>query len=143
MPDGSLTLSVPRPPAEAFAYVADFERAPEWIPELTKVEKLTPGEIGVGTRFTQLVSLAGSEVEILVEVKEFDPPRVYAYEGDGGPAHFRASFTFEADGVGTRIRHDYDVTLGGALKLMGPVVGGWIKRNTETAIENLKRRLSE
>ena len=24
MPDGSLTLSVPRPPAEAFAYVADF-----------------------------------------------------------------------------------------------------------------------
>ena len=143
MPEGSITLHVPKGPDEAFAYVSDFEKAPEWISEMANIQKVTPGEVGVGTRFTQTVSLAGAPVEMTVQVTEYDPPRVYAYDGEGGPAQFTARFTFEPDGDGTRIRHDYDVTLGGALKLMGPMVGSWLKKNTETAIEKLERRLSE
>ena len=102
MPAGSLSLTVRRPLAEVFAYVADFERAPEWITDLVRVEKLTPGDVGVGTRFTQVVSLGGKELEGTMEVRAYDPPCVYAYDGEGGPARFTARFTFSPEGDATR-----------------------------------------
>jgi len=142
MPAGSVSLTVKRPLDEVFAYVADFERAPEWITDLVRVEKLTPGDVGVGTRFTQVVSLGGQELEGTMEVRAYEPPHVYAYEGEGGPTRFTARFTLTPEGESTLIRHDYEVVLGGGLALMAPVVSGWLKKNSETALENLSHHLS-
>src|ERR1022692_4414314 len=39
-------------PAEAvFDYVTDVRREQEWNPQLREAEKLTPGPVGVGTRY--------------------------------------------------------------------------------------------
>jgi len=142
MPQGSLTFTVPKSPAEAFAYIADMEKAPEWVPDLVRVKQLTPGEVAVGTKFSETVMMGNKEMEGSMEVTEYDPPHAYAHDGEGGPARFTARFTFEPDGAGTHVVHDYTVTFSGAMKLMGPVLGSWVKKNSEKAIENLQRRLS-
>ena len=141
MPQGSITFTVKKSPSEAFAYIADMENAPNWVPDLVSVEKATPGDVRVGTVFNEVVRMGDKEMAGSMEVTEYDPPRVYAHAGEGGPSKFSARFTFEADGEGTRVVHDYEVEVGGVLKLMSPVIGGWVKCNSERAVEELKRIL--
>jgi carbon monoxide dehydrogenase subunit G len=140
---GSIEFHVARPPAEVFPYVADLERAPEWVPDLISVEKLGDGPVRVGSRFRQEVRAAGRTGHAELEVTEYEPPRRFAHRGKGGPAEFKAEFTLEPDGEGTRVRHDFEVRMKGLFKLASGAVEGWVERNAETAVANLKRVIEE
>ena len=141
MPHGTLTFTIERRPAEVFAFVSDMANAPRWIPEVVSVEKRTPGAVGLGTAYDQLMRLGGQELASSMTVTEYDPPRAYAHEGGGSTGRFRARFVFEPEGDGTRVTHEYEVTLLGAMKMLSPVVSSWVKHNSKAAIERLRGEL--
>ncbi len=43
------TITIARPPAEVFAFVADMTNAPSWQPGLHAVRRTPPGPVGVGS----------------------------------------------------------------------------------------------
>jgi carbon monoxide dehydrogenase subunit G len=143
MTEGKVEFHVRRPPEEVFAALADLEQAPRWVPDLVSVEKQTPGPVGVGTRYSEVVRMGEKVSEAELEVTEHDPPRVFAHRGQGGPARFTARFTLTPDGEGTRVAHAYTVQLSGFAKLLTPVVARWIRKNAETAAEGLRRSLED
>ena len=49
-----LAIDVERPSEDVFAFVAHFRNMPRWNYFVTRVDKLTDGPIGVGTRFHQI-----------------------------------------------------------------------------------------
>lgn len=53
MPDmqGEQSIVIQAPIDDVYTYLADFPRHIEWNYQPTKMEKLTDGEVGVGTRF--------------------------------------------------------------------------------------------
>jgi polyketide cyclase/dehydrase/lipid transport protein len=46
----SITVDVPAPPQLVWPVMADLERWPEWTPSVSRVRKLSPGPLGVGSR---------------------------------------------------------------------------------------------
>jgi len=44
-------IEIWRSPDDVFDYMADITKEAEWDPRTRRVEKLTPGPIGLGTRF--------------------------------------------------------------------------------------------
>jgi uncharacterized protein YndB with AHSA1/START domain len=44
-------IEIARSPEDVFDYWVDLGREPEWNPKAKRVEKLTEGPIGLGTRF--------------------------------------------------------------------------------------------
>ena len=44
-------VEIARPPEDVFGYLTDITKELEWNPRTRRVEKLTSGEIGAGTRF--------------------------------------------------------------------------------------------
>lgn len=141
---GRIRFHVDRPPPEVFAFVADLERAPEWVPDLVAVRKTTPGEVRVGTRYVEVVRLGPRTSEVEIEVTELEPGRSFAHRGESGSSHFVGRFALEPDGPnggGTLVVHEYEVELGGMHRLLAPFTRGWIDRNVEQAIANLKREL--
>jgi hypothetical protein len=44
-------VEIARSPEDAFDYLTDITNGAEWNPRTRRVEKLTPGPIGPGTRF--------------------------------------------------------------------------------------------
>ena len=44
-------MTIEAPADAVYAYLLDFTRHPEWCANLSRVTQLTPGPIGVGTRF--------------------------------------------------------------------------------------------
>lgn len=44
-------VEIARPPEEVFDYLTDLANEAEWNPRTRRVEKLSPGPVGLGTRF--------------------------------------------------------------------------------------------
>lgn len=139
MAQGTIEFRVDAPPEKVFALLGDLTRAPEWVPDLISVEKLGDGPVGVGTRYHEVVKMGSQTSEAELEVTDYDPPRLFAHKGRGGPSTFTGRFVMEPDGDGTRVTHEYTVQLSGFAKLMTPFITGWVRKNSEAAADNVRR----
>ena len=98
MPSLTIERTVNAPLAQVFARFTDLTNAPAMIPAIKKIEILTPGPIGAGTRFRETRVMFGKEAAATMEISTFDPPRSYCVEADSGGSHFATTFTFEPAG---------------------------------------------
>ena len=48
------TVHIERPAEAVFDFLADFENVPKWNYYVLRVEKLTPGPVGLGTQYHQV-----------------------------------------------------------------------------------------
>jgi len=141
--EGKIEIYVKAKPDEVFAYLANLENAPEWVPDLISVRQTSEGDLGVGTRYTETVQMGKQSNEAELEITEYNPPRVFAHKGQGGPAKFSARFVLKPDGDGTRIEHHYTVRMTGFYIFFAPFTNRWVRKNTEAAMEVLKTILDE
>jgi uncharacterized protein YndB with AHSA1/START domain len=84
--------------------LADIERQPEWMHDLTSVVIRTPGPIGVGTRVDGRVRALGIELDDPIEVAAFEPPSHFAVSHVGlvtGTGDIRLAVS--ADGTSTTV----------------------------------------
>jgi hypothetical protein len=108
-------------PVEAvFATATHLDEFPEWSPLNPWAKKLTPGEIGEGTKFQMGINGFG---KVTNELREFEPnARVIVVPlskmFDGG---HRWIFTDLGGGV-TRIDHELEMRRKGLFKLMTPML---------------------
>lgn len=78
------TITIDRPPAEVFAFLARFENVPLWNEAIRETRKISPGPVGVGSRYVQTRSLPTRREETF-EVTEYEPDRSLAIRGTFGP----------------------------------------------------------
>lgn len=87
--------AVIRAPAEKiFDFLCQAERNVEWVPDLSRSERVTAGPTQRGTRFQFVMRVAGIPVDVTDEVVAFDPPRVIGFRGVRGLGH-SGSWTLE------------------------------------------------
>ena len=141
--EGTVSIVVKSNPEQVFDYIANLENAPEWVPDLVSMRQTTSGEVGVGTRYSETVKMGKRESEAELEVTEYDRPNLFAHNGEGGPVRFTARFTVTPDGNGTKIVHDYSVKMTGLFKILAPLTNGWVRKNTNAAMDNLKEILDK
>ena len=97
----STTVDIARSPEEVFAFMTDPDRLPAWQ-DAEAVEQLTPGPVGVGTRFRETHKAMGRRRVELTEVVAFEPGRLFHIRVlDGPPVDGR--WTFEPTAAGTRL----------------------------------------
>ena len=68
-------LCIRRPPELLFDVIADERNEPRYNPAMLRIEKLTSGPIGVGTRFEGAHAGRRRPVTMTVEVTGYDRPR--------------------------------------------------------------------
>src|SRR5262245_41550147 len=107
------------PPDRTWAVASDFAQAPGRIKAITKVEILTPGPIGTGTRFREW---RGRQM-VDMEIAAWSPPRSYALRGYAAGTEFTSEIRCVPDGSGTRLEMQIHVrpqTIGA--KLLSPLL---------------------
>jgi uncharacterized protein YndB with AHSA1/START domain len=142
MPAGTIVIHVPRPIEDVFAFVGDLETAPQWVPDLVSMRKVTEGSIGVGTRYVEMVQMGKQQEEAQLRVTQIEPPRLFAFEGEGGPSRFQVRYVLESDEGGTKLTHDYTMQMTGCFWIMTPFVHGWVKKNSRAGLDNLRKLLT-
>lgn len=124
---------IARPMDEVFDYVADQRNEPDYNDRMTRVEKLTEGPIGVGTRFRATAGRFPFGTDIEVETTGFDRPRYLASWTTLRSADIEGHLTLAAVGGGTELVWSWHLRPHGPARLLGPLVG-WLGNREERRI---------
>lgn len=139
MHKGEVIFEVARPPSEVWERLVDMERAPDWVDSMKSSTKRTPGPVGVGAIFDQVLELNGSTNQAELKVTIFEERASFAHAGQSGPAAFTARFDLQEVPGGTRVVHGFTVSVGGMMRMMEPVIGGWVNKNARESVFKLKQ----
>lgn len=119
-----VSTHVSAPLERVFEVFTDIEKAEERIPAITKVEKLSDGPFGNGTRWRETRVIMKKEATEEMWVTGFQPPHGYTVEARSHGMLYETLFRFEAEGDGTKVTWTFVGTprsLGA--KLIAPIFG--------------------
>ena len=103
MPGFAFTQLVAAPIPAVFAAYTDFANAPARVKDIVRIEVLTPGPVGVGTKFQETRKMFGKESTQTMEVTAFEPNQLVELTAGSCGAVFTTRFTFAPDGPATRV----------------------------------------
>ena len=136
-------IAIARPPEAVFDFVADERNEPRFNPQMLSIEQLTPGPIGLGTRFRAKVASRGRLVKIVIEFTAFERPRRLASATRMSGMDIRGTLTFDPVPEGTRMRWHWELAPRGLLKLLTPLIARMGRQQEEAIWAGLKRVLEE
>lgn len=137
--DGEITIN--RPVETVFDTVADERNEPKYNPRLQRVEQVTDGPIGAGTRFRAATTTMGRPVAMTIAFKDFDRPRRLTSVTRMSAMDIAGTLSFDPVPAGTRMRWSWELQPRGATRLLTPLIAR-MGRRQETAIwTGLKRYL--
>jgi hypothetical protein len=109
-----------------FAVAADPHLQVRWDAHvLTHVEQLTPGPVGVGTRYRGRTKDAGVTDYELVE---YEPGQRFAQRSVRGTGEIHHRFVFEPVPEGTRLVQEVDLTPTFSGRLLQPLLARQVQR---------------
>ena len=132
--------SIQRSPEEVFDYCSDHTHEPEWNIKMTKVEQLTDGPIGLGTRYRMEFTSAPS---VISECVRFERPSVWEMVGRSKVmmSGWRGRVLPSGDGAELMLR--MEIQLHGLLGLAAPLLRRRMRPELERDIASIKARLEE
>jgi uncharacterized protein YndB with AHSA1/START domain len=136
------TVTIRRPTAEVFAFLADFENLPKWNYAIVETHKTSQGPIGVGTIYQQVRSVP-SRSEEQFELTAYNPPRRLAIRGQLGPFPSRLSYALDAIAEGTRVTNSVELDLRGPGRLLGRVAVPRVRDAVAANLRKLKELLEQ
>ena len=141
MVSADASVSIGRPAADVFAFVADVRNDPRWHTDVLGAELQGAEPIGQGSTFAITIKPAMGETGGTVTVREFDPPRRVVFDVRMGKLQPTTTFTVVDEAGGSRITRHIDMTPSGLMRLMAPMMGGMMQKRNVGFLQNLKRVL--
>jgi len=106
------------PPERVYEAIRDQSTWHKWMKGLVRIEPLTDGPLGVGSKWREVRKMMGQEAAEVFEVKAADPGKSLALYVDGkqgtskkGEYHFL--YTLVPTASGTRLDINGEVSMGG------------------------------
>ena len=135
------SVTTPRPPEDAFGYMAAFENVAEWDPGVLHAEPLDSGPPHVGSRVRVVVSSAGRRLPLEYRVTECDPPHRVLLVAETSTIRSVDEITVEPLGGGSSVTYDANLELLGLLRIFNPVLALVFNRVGDRAAAGLRRKL--
>jgi hypothetical protein len=118
-------VRTPRSPAEAFAYMADLVHFADWDPGVTRAEQVEGDGPGADAVFD--VAVKGLRSPLRYRTVTYEPPTAVVVRAENRLLTSLDSITVAADGEGSVVTYDAELTLNGPLGLadllLRPVFG--------------------
>lgn len=114
-------IVIQRPIEEVFDFVADERNEPRYNPQMTRAEKVSPGPIGLGTKFKSVMNGVGGRAEMTIEFTEFERRRI-AEITHLSNMDIKGALLFDPVPEGTRMTWLWDIEPRGFYRLLGLLV---------------------
>ena len=134
-------ITVSRPPADTFRYLADFDNAAEWDPGIAEAHRLGSGPTRVGSEFDIVALFRGKRQRFHYTVTELDDGRRIVLAGDGEKATSIDAITVEPAGAGSRVTYAAEIKLKGLRRIGEPLLKPLLAKTGREGIAGLKQKL--
>lgn len=134
---------IDKPVKDVFAFVADPNNMSKWNSAVVSLQQVTPGAVGVGTKFKSVGEMMGRRIEGEMQVTAYEPDAKCGYQVNAGPMQVTLTLAFKPVGTGTKISLNAQGNPGGIFKLAEPVMAGRVKSMMEENLARLKSVLEK
>jgi carbon monoxide dehydrogenase subunit G len=140
----SISKRIAAPVETVFDVATDLAHAAEHVRGIEKIELVTDGPIGVGTRWRETRKMMGGASTETFEIKAFDQPRSYTAGCESCGAYFETKLRFDPDGDATNLTLDVRMEARTLMaKLMSPLgnlmFGNVMRKAMNDDLDDLKR----
>jgi len=134
------SIEIARPPGEVWDAIADYSYDREWRKGLTAMTPDPPGPPVVGTKVHEVVENSGREYVADTVVTSLDPGVAYEFAGSGtiGGLSGGRSVQPSGDGGGSVFTYDIRLEPTGAMRLLRPVLGAFVRSGLKKDLEKLR-----
>jgi hypothetical protein len=144
MANFTMSKHVDAPVDTVFDVASDLENAADHIRGIEKIELLTPGPVGVGTRWRETRKMMGHESTETLEITAFHRPRSYTVACHSCGAFFETTFGFAPDASGTNMTLEVRIEARLLMaRLMSPLgnlmFGKTMRKCMDDDLEDIKR----
>ena len=134
------TKHIEASPEEVFTLATDFGRAAEVIRAIEKVEMLTDGPIGVGTRFLETRTVLGHETTQEMEVTAYDSPSLYAMGCESHGTRYLTEVRLAPNHTGTSVELRFEAQ---PLSFMAKAMAEMLKPMLDSVVGVLEKDLED
>jgi len=134
---------IDKPIKDVFAFVANPNNMSKWNSAVVSLEQVTPGEVGVGTKFKSIGEMMGRRIEGEMQVTAYEPDTKCGYEVNAGPMKMNLTVTFKTVGSGTKLSLNAQGNPSGFFKIAEGVMTGRVKSMMEENLARLKSQLEK
>lgn len=134
---------IDRPIKDVFAFVSNPNNMSKWNSAVVSLEQITPGDVGVGTKFKSAGEMMGRRIEGEVQVIAYEPDTKCGFQMNAGPMQVNINLSFKTVGTGTKISFNAQGNPAGFFKLAEPVMAGRVKAMMEENLSRLKSVLEK
>ncbi|MEM7587328.1 MAG: SRPBCC family protein [Acidobacteriota bacterium] len=106
----TLNQQINAPIDAVFARATDFANAASVIGGIQKVDMLTQGEVGPGTRFRETRVMFGREATEEMTVERFEPPNLYTLSAASHGSEYLTSFQLTERDGSTHVEMTFQAT---------------------------------
>ena len=132
---------VDKPIKDVFAFVANPNNMSKWNSAVVSLEQVTPGDVGVGTKFKTTGEMMGRRIEGEMQVTAYEPDTKCGFQVQAGPMKVDITLSFKTVGTGTKVSLNAQGNPAGFFKLAEGVMTGRVKTMMEENLARLKSQL--
>ena len=129
---------IDRPVKDVFAFVTNPKNMSKWNSSVVSLEQITPGAVGMGTKFKSVGEMMRRRIEGEMQVVAFEPDAKYGFQMNAGPMQINVVLNFKTVGTGTKLNLNAQGNPGGVFKLAEGVLAGRVKSMMEENLARLK-----
>lgn len=134
---------IDKPIKEVFAFVANPNNMSKWNSAVLSLQQITPGAVGVGTKFKSIGEMMGRRIEGEMQVTAYEPDGKCSYQVNAGPMQVNLNLSFKTVGTGTKISLNAQGNPAGIFKIAEPMMAGRVKAMMEENLAHLKSVLEK
>ena len=138
-----LNTLVDRPMKDVFAFVGDPNNMTKWNSAVVSLQQITPGPVGVGTKFKTTGEMMGRRIEGEMQVTDYEPDTKCGFQVSSGPMQVNITIALKPVGTGTKISLLTEGNPAGVFKLAEGVMAGRVKAMMEENLARLKSQLEQ
>lgn len=133
------SIVINAPPEKVFAVLADPGQAQQWMPEIKKIEQVSPGPFGTGTNWKETREVGGRLMESTIRVTDFQPPSSLKLDvlSKGITGHLE--FALGPQGPATSVRYQGDMRGHGFMALFNGRIQRMMAEGAPEMVGSLKR----
>ena len=136
------TISLDRSDTEVFAFVADVRNDPRWHTDVLHARLVAGAEVSEGSTFEIETKPVMGISSGTVTVSEYLPPRRVVFRVRMGKLEPKTTFTVTPTSRGCDVTRRVDMEPQGLMRVMGPFMGGMMRKSNAGFLENLRRVLN-
>jgi carbon monoxide dehydrogenase subunit G len=138
-----LSTLIDRPVKDVFAFVSNLNNMSKWNSAVVSLQQLTPGAVGVGTKFKSVGEMMGRRIEGEVQVTSYEPDTKTGFQMNAGPMQINVTISFKPVGTGTKVSLNAQGNPAGVFKLAEGIMQGRVKSLMEENLARLKSVLEK